>query len=367
MAFEVNNLMHHEVVTANSICYRESDTLIESPFAGSCGTRCAFLPGVRSLYLWFLVFAATVLASPLTTAAPVTHPASSRPAPCSLESLPGVGAQIARIDGALRDFDHPAGRARSTVEAGLLDDLNRVGQAVAGWREPIWVVASESGARRVGRPTPAPAVPCDAAARSRDGVAWSMARGGYSAKEIADVLNGHLTRGDLDEAQKLLMVGRGRASVAAFLDARWRDAATSGTASPQIRLAAVPLARFDAHIARMAREHQLDVALVKAVIEAESGWDPRAVSRAGAIGLMQLMPATASILGVDPWNPLENIRGGVTYLADMLRAYDGDVGLALVAYNAGPQHADRVRSGRALPYNETRRYLDAIRLRYPRF
>jgi soluble lytic murein transglycosylase-like protein len=79
---------------------------------------------------------------------------------------------------------------------------------------------------------------------------------------------------------------------------------------------------------------------------------------------MQLMPATAAALRVDPWDPLDNLRGGIAYLAALLRRY-GTPMLALVAYNAGPQHAERVRAGRAVPYRETRRYLDAIHAEYP--
>ncbi len=80
---------------------------------------------------------------------------------------------------------------------------------------------------------------------------------------------------------------------------------------------------------------------------------------------MQLMPATAAALGVDPWQPRENLRGGVTYLGGLLREYGENARLALIAYNAGPQHANRVRAGSAVAYRETRKYLDAIATHYP--
>jgi len=105
--------------------------------------------------------------------------------------------------------------------------------------------------------------------------------------------------------------------------------------------------------------------LVRAMVAAESGGNPRALSSAGAIGLMQLMPATAAALGVDPWHPLENLRGGIRYFAELLGLYDQDPRLALIAYNAGPQHANRVRAGTAVAYRETRKYLDAIAAHYP--
>jgi soluble lytic murein transglycosylase-like protein len=194
-----------------------------------------------------------------------------------------------------------------------------------------------------------------------------MSLAGYSSREISDVVQGHLTLADVTAAHAMLMAGRPRTAAAAFLEARWRPAedAPGGIGAAERRATDVALApAVHRHIEQLARAHGLDPALVRAVIAAESGGNPRALSRAGAIGLMQLMPATASALAVDPWNPLENVRGGIAYLGGLLRAY-GDLVLALVAYNAGPQHADRVRAGEAVPYLETRRYLEAIRARYP--
>ena len=109
-------------------------------------------------------------------------------------------------------------------------------------------------------------------------------------------------------------------------------------------------------IHRYATQYGIDPALVRAVIDTESGGDHRAVSTRGARGLMQLMPATARMLGVNPHDPLDNLRGGVEYLAGLLRQF-GDVPSALIAYNAGPTHAERVRRGDAVLYGETRRYL----------
>ena len=77
------------------------------------------------------------------------------------------------------------------------------------------------------------------------------------------------------------------------------------------------------------------------------------------------MPTTAAELGVDPWVPMQNLKGGIAYLAGLLRAYGENPRLALIAYNAGPQHADRDRAGRAVAYRETRQYLDAVSARYP--
>ena len=108
-----------------------------------------------------------------------------------------------------------------------------------------------------------------------------------------------------------------------------------------------------------AAEYALDSALVKAVIQAESGFDPHVVSRAGARGLMQLMPSTALEMGVeDIFDPVQNVAGGTQYLARMLDLFDGDVTLALAAYNAGPGTVRRY--GGVPPYEETRNYIPKV-------
>jgi soluble lytic murein transglycosylase-like protein len=108
-----------------------------------------------------------------------------------------------------------------------------------------------------------------------------------------------------------------------------------------------------------ARTHGLDPALVDLVIRMESGYNTRAVSAKGARGVMQLMPATASLYGVeDIFDPFDNIRAGVRYLRDLLRRFNSDLSLALAAYNAGPEAV--VRHGGVPPYEETRNYVRAI-------
>lgn len=91
-----------------------------------------------------------------------------------------------------------------------------------------------------------------------------------------------------------------------------------------------------------ALKYRMDPALVRAVVRAESDYDPRAVSSAGALGLMQLMPGTAQDLAVsNPFDPEENVRGGVRYLRYLLDRFNGDTTLALAAYHAGEQNVDR--------------------------
>jgi Transglycosylase SLT domain len=107
------------------------------------------------------------------------------------------------------------------------------------------------------------------------------------------------------------------------------------------------------------RAHNLDVDLLASVVKAESGGNARAVSRAGARGLMQLMPTTADDLGVrNSFAPDENVRGGSRYLDSLLTRYHENLALALAAYNAGPAVVDRYRG--IPPYHETRAYVARV-------
>lgn len=117
-------------------------------------------------------------------------------------------------------------------------------------------------------------------------------------------------------------------------------------------------------ISRFSHQHQLHPALIRAVIKAESDFNPGAVSRAGAVGLMQLMPQTAVRMNVrDPYDPEDNIGGGTKYLRHLLDRFQGNLPLALAAYNAGPHVVDRYQT--LPPITETRRYVRKV-LRYYR-
>jgi hypothetical protein len=127
-------------------------------------------------------------------------------------------------------------------------------------------------------------------------------------------------------------------------------------ARPDANLSQADLAEI---LAKASHEHNLDVDLLASVVKAESGGNTHAVSRTGARGLMQLMPGTASGLGVqDSFKPEQNVRGGSAYLDALLTRYHDKLALALAAYNAGPAAVDKYQG--IPPYRETRAYVARV-------
>jgi len=124
-----------------------------------------------------------------------------------------------------------------------------------------------------------------------------------------------------------------------------------------------PPGTLDRIVNDAAERHSLDPALVKAVISTESGWNSRAISRTGAMGLMQLEPGTAQRFGVgNPFDPAQNIEGGSAYLKTLLDRYNGNLTKTLAAYNAGEHAVDASNGIPAIP--ETEMYVQKVTNRY---
>jgi len=123
---------------------------------------------------------------------------------------------------------------------------------------------------------------------------------------------------------------------------------------------------FNAHILAASSVHSVDPALIRAVIHAESSFNPHAVSSAGAAGLMQLMPGTAKRMGVsDRFDPVQNVYGGTRYLKMLLGMFDGDIAKAVAAYNAGEEAVTRHNG--IPPYSETQSYVPKVLALYRQY
>jgi len=150
-------------------------------------------------------------------------------------------------------------------------------------------------------------------------------------------------------------VGRVRTINYSFLETCFA-CAPSGPDFGRVRLNTTAYAE---EIAGAARRHGVEEAVVRAIIHAESAFNPNALSRVGAQGLMQLMPATAQRFGVDnPFDAAQNIQGGVEYLAWLLKRFNGDLTLAAAGYNAGEGNVDKYDG--VPPFSETQRYVERV-------
>lgn len=182
--------------------------------------------------------------------------------------------------------------------------------------------------------------------RQRESVAKARAAGELHPRSIA---------------RQMESVSKQKSSAKPVESWEWSPAAKAILEITPIALGCKPpgIADFDGLIRKHARREGLNEALVRAVVRKESGFNPCAVSRAGARGLMQLMPETAEHLGVgDPFDPEQNLAGGSRFLKMLLDRYGGNLSLALGAYNAGPGRVDRL--GRVPAIAETQDYVRTI-------
>lgn len=211
-------------------------------------------------------------------------------------------------------------------------------------------------------------VPLHKALLEKDRYAYRMSLLGYSAKEISDVINGRITVAALDTALKMRSRGHSEKEISSYLDSTYKKDIARQRDSIMLErrfqewssTTVVGPPNFDAFAVRFSEKYGLNPNIIRAIVKAESNWSPHAVSRKGAIGLMQLMPGTALLLKVDPYDPEQNIEGGVRYFSFLLKMFK-DLDLALIAYNAGPGFAERYSQGKASLYGETRQYVRSVK------
>jgi soluble lytic murein transglycosylase-like protein len=197
-------------------------------------------------------------------------------------------------------------------------------------------------------------------------IVWLMAATSGWAGEFAVFASGsrlHVDGHQLAGSQVRLFSGAGYTELAASAIVAFEP---DGVSAPEPVLQGEP-PKPDS-IAPLAPQQLADAAadryglprqLVRSVMAAESGFDPRALSPKGAVGLMQLMPGTARTLGVDPRDPVQNVDAGARYLRDLLLKYDGQLWHALAAYNAGPESLEKYHN-QIPPYRETILYIEKI-------
>lgn len=191
-------------------------------------------------------------------------------------------------------------------------------------------------------------------------VAWLATPAAMADIYILTQENGEIALSNIpvDSRYQLLLTSAQEASSATL--------STSATSSvrPHALAQAMPYASL---IEETAKANNMEAALLHAVIRTESGHNPRAASRKGAAGLMQLMPETAKRYGVvDRYDPADNVRGGARYLKDLLKLFNNDIGLTLAAYNAGEKAVAR-HGNKIPPYPETTKYVEMVMKRYDQY
>ena len=278
---------------------------------------------------------------------------------------PGPQVHLLELPGVRRLFDTLERERRSGSDAeqeAALAEFSLLAEAVVG--DPLLVRSALEDFPGIAT-TLGPLVQVTSDLTLRDRAAYQLQALGYSAREAADVVSGRISLAALDTARKMLMVGRGSEAAANYLDSQYKRVVAAREWGAADLAARHPQNPIEAAIEKYASLYGVDPAIIRAIIAVESAYNVEARSRAGAIGLMQLMPATARELGVDPSIPERNIAGGVRYFSAMLDMFGG-VELALVAYNGGPGFARRYALGQTALYGETRAYVKQVLSRLPR-
>ncbi len=214
-------------------------------------------------------------------------------------------------------------------------------------------------------PAASPAVAGQAAAPAKQQVVFRSAPAGASLPQAkagagATVLRGAVYRYERDGVVHYTNVRPRGATQAKMLFSYVQTCYACGVL-PGVNFGNVRLniSAYTSEIQTAALQYGVEEAVVRAIIHAESAYRPNALSHAGAQGLMQLIPATASRFGVvDPFDPAQNIRGGVQYLAWLMKRYSSNLTLVAAAYNAGEGAVDR--NGGVPPYSETQRYVQRV-------
>jgi len=186
-------------------------------------------------------------------------------------------------------------------------------------------------------------------------------------RAVLQTIRQRMWTGILAAAIVLSLASPAEAQIASYVDSHGKliyinansPTRTGRTAASQDAVAVTPPPKLEKVVDAAAERNHLDPALVQAVIQTESGWNPYAVSPKGAFGLMQLIPSTAERYGVgNVFDPVQNINGGTRYLRDLLDRYHGDLKKSLAAYNAGEQAV--ARFGGVPAYSETRAYVRKV-------